>query len=101
MESRREDVSILSITDSREIGLKLEGSSVLPFLWMRIVQAFFHSEGIEPVSQMMRIISVNRERKYGHLLKDMIEIWSRGLGDADDFMRRTIAVIFDSSMVEG
>ena len=94
MESRREDVNILSITDSREIGLKLEGSSVLPFLWMRIVQAFFHVEGIEPILQMMRIISVKRERKYGHLLKHMIEIWSRGLGDAEDFMRRTIAVIF-------
>ena len=49
MELRREDVSILSITDSKEIGLKLEGSSVLPFLWIRIVQALFHIEGIEPV----------------------------------------------------
>ena len=46
MESRREDVNILSITDSIEIGLELEGSSVLPILWMRIVQVFFHIEGI-------------------------------------------------------
>ena len=49
----------LSITDSREIGLKLVGSSVLPFLWITIVQVFFHIEGIEPIFQIMGKISVN------------------------------------------
>ena len=48
MLSRRQDVNILSNTDSREIGLKLEGSSELPVLWIRIVQALFHIEKIEP-----------------------------------------------------
>lgn len=61
---------------------------------MRIVQVFFHIEGIELVFQMMHIISAKRERKYGHLLKHMIDISSRGLRNAEDFMRPTIAVIF-------
>ena len=64
MESRKEGVKIENIKDSREIGLKLEKPSVLPILWMRIVQAFFHIYRIEPVFQMMRIISVRRERTY-------------------------------------
>ena len=94
MLSRRQDVHILSITDSREIGLKLEGSLELPFLWIRIVQAFFDTEGTEPVCQMMRMISVRRMRKYGHLLKHMIDTCSKGLGEEEDFMHRMIAVTF-------
>ena len=63
MLSRRQDVNILSITNSREIGVKFKGSPELPFLWIRIVQAIFHIEGTEPVFQMMHMISVRRERK--------------------------------------
>ena len=37
--------------------------------------------------------SFKYERRYGHLLNMMIEIWSRGHGDPDAFMRLIISVI--------
>ena len=42
---------------------------------------------------MKRKISVSFERRYGHRLKQIIEILSRGHGEPDDFMRRMICVI--------
>ena len=44
IESRRHEVKTLRGTDSRVIGLKLAGSSLVPFLRTRTVQASFHSD---------------------------------------------------------
>ena len=48
IESLTQNVRFLSETLSNVIGLKLAGSDVSPFLWIRIVHAFFHSFGIPP-----------------------------------------------------
>ena len=48
MESRKQEVNIFKGTVSKVMGLKFAGSSLLPFLWTKIVQAFFHSCGIFP-----------------------------------------------------
>ena len=74
MESRRHEVNIFKGTNSSVIGLKLAGSSVLPFLWTKIVQAFLHSCGIVPDFQMLHKILVITVQRIGHRLKDMIEI---------------------------
>ena len=74
MESRKQEVNIFKGTVSKVMGLKFAGSSLLPFLWTKIVQAFFHSCGIFPDVQMMRKILVITVRRKGHRLKQMIEI---------------------------
>ena len=48
-------MKIFSGTDWRVIGLKFEGSSVSPFLCIKTVQAFFHSDGKYPDNQIKRI----------------------------------------------
>ena len=40
MESRKQEVNIFKGTVSKVMGLKFAGSSLLPFLWTEIVQAF-------------------------------------------------------------
>ena len=50
-------------TDSKVIGQKFDGSSVLSFLWIKIVEAFFLSDGTLPESQTTRIVSVRKERR--------------------------------------
>ena len=55
---RRHDVNTFSGIDSNVIGRKFEGMLVLPFLCINIVQAFFHSVGIDPDFQTARISSV-------------------------------------------
>ena len=57
MALRKHEVKTFKGTDCRVIGRKLAGSLTFPFLWMRIVQAFFHSLGTNPVDQAVRIIS--------------------------------------------
>ena len=89
IESRRHEVKTLRGTDSRVIGLKLAGSSLVPFLCTRTVQAFFHPDGTRPDSQTMRIISVRNVLRYGHLLKQMMEILSKGQGEPEDLILRT------------
>ena len=49
---RRQDVNTFKGTDSRVIGRKLEGSLVLPFLWISMVHALFHSVGTVPERQV-------------------------------------------------
>ena len=44
-------------TDCKVIARKLAGSLAFSFLWIRIVQARFHSLGTDPVDQAVRIIS--------------------------------------------
>ena len=46
IESRIQDVYILSGTLSRVTGLKFAGFEGSPFLCMRIVQAFFQARGV-------------------------------------------------------
>jgi hypothetical protein len=48
---RRQDVNTFNGIDSSVMGRKFVGSSVLPFLCINIVQAFFHSFGTVPDSQ--------------------------------------------------
>ena len=76
------------------IGLKLAGSSLFPFLCISTVQALFYSSGILPDFYIARIISVSNVRRYGHLLKQMIEIWSRGEGLPEVFVPRMTFVTF-------
>ena len=78
----------LSGTDSRVIGMKFEELSLEPFLCIKMVHAFFHSEGTRPDSQTMRIISVKNFLKYGHRLKQIIEILSKGHGELEDLILR-------------
>ena len=87
IESRRQDVKILRPTDCSVNGLKLAGSFVSPFLWIKVVQAFFHSEGIQTEDQMFLIISIKTERRYGQRLKHMIDILSSGDGELEAFIR--------------
>lgn len=57
MALRRHEVKTFKGTDFKVMGQKLAGSLVSSFLWIRIVQAHFHSLGTEPVDQAVRIIS--------------------------------------------
>ena len=45
IKSRRHEVKTLRGRDSRVIGLKLAGSSLVPFFCTRMGQIFFHSDG--------------------------------------------------------
>ena len=63
MKSRKQEANIFSGTDSSVMGLKLDGSSTLSFLWIKIVHAFFHSFGISPESHITRKISVSLLRR--------------------------------------
>ena len=74
MESRKQEVNIFKGTVSKVMGLQFAGSSLLPFLWNKTVQAFFNSCGICPDVQMMRKILVITVRRKGHRLKQMIEV---------------------------
>ena len=96
MESRRQRVKILIGTDSRVIGLKLAGSSLFPFLCIGTVQALFHSSGILPDLYIARTISVSNVWRYGHLLKQIMEIWSRGEGLPEVFVLRMTFVTFSN-----
>ena len=78
MEPRKHEVNILKGTVSSVIGLKLEGSSHVPFLWNKIVQAFFHSRGILHDLQIVRKSPVITVRRNGHFFKLINEIWSNG-----------------------
>ena len=88
IELRRHDVNIFKGMVSRVIGRKLEGLSASSFLWMRIVQALFHSAGTDPDSQTARISSVRWVLRKGQRLKHIIESWSRGQGEPDAFILR-------------
>ena len=93
IEFRKHDVNIFKGTDSNVIGLKFAGSSVEPFLWISIVAAFFHSGGTLPESQITRMISVRKDRRYGQRLKQIIDILSSGHGEVEAFILRMIDVI--------
>ena len=74
IESREQEVNILNGTVSKVIGLKFGGSSLLHFLWTKIVQAFFHFCGILPDLQTIHKILVNTVWRKGHRLKHITEI---------------------------
>ena len=57
MASRRHKVKTFKGTDCKVIERKLARSLAFSFLWMRIVQAHFHSLGTDPVDQAVCIIS--------------------------------------------
>ena len=86
IESRRHEVKTLRGIDSRVIGLTLAGSSLVPFLCTRTVQAFFNSHGTRPYSGTMRIFSVRNVLRYGHLLKQTVEILSKVQGEPEDLL---------------
>ena len=58
---------------SRVMGRKLDGILSSPFLWISIVQAFFHSEGMVPDSHTARIMSVKYVLRKGQRLKHIID----------------------------
>ena len=80
------DIKILRGTDSKVIGLKFAGSSQLPFLWIRIVVAFFQTSGILPHCQTFSDTSVKYDRRWGQCLNTKIDISSNGQGQPDDFI---------------
>ena len=49
---RRQDVNTFKGMDSSVMGRKFEGSLLLPFLWISMVHALFHSVGTVPDSQI-------------------------------------------------
>ena len=73
MALRRHEVKTFKGTDCKVIGRKLAGSLAFSFLWMRIVEARFHSLGTDPVDQAVRIISDKQVRRKGHRLKQIID----------------------------
>ena len=55
-------------------------SFVSLFLCIKIVYAFFHSDGTIADDHEVWIISVRCERKHGQRLKQITDIWSSGHG---------------------
>jgi hypothetical protein len=53
---RRQDVNTFNGMDSSVMGRKFDGSSVLPFLCINIVQAFFHSFGTVPKAKLHELV---------------------------------------------
>ena len=80
-------MKILKSTDCSVFGLKLDGWFASPFLWIKMVQAFFNSEFTQPEDQTILINSVKNERRYLQHLKHITEILSNGDGVLGAFMR--------------
>ena len=59
---------------------------------MRIVQDFFHSDDTVPEVQTERIISVSNDLKNGQRLKQMMDNWSRGHEEPEDFIFQIMLV---------
>lgn len=57
MEFCRHDVKTFNGTDYNVIGWKLAGLLLSSFLWIKIVQACFQSDGTDPEDQNVRINS--------------------------------------------
>ena len=90
---RSNDVNISKLTDSKVIGLQLSGKLGSPFLWIKMVAALVHCAGkVLLLSTSGQIFNIN-DLKYGHRLKQIIDIRSNGHGDPEDFMRLIIRVI--------
>ena len=58
---------------SSVMGRKLDGVLASPFLLINTVQAFFHSEGMDPDSHTARMRSVRYDRRKGQRLKHIID----------------------------
>ena len=56
--------------------------------------ALFQFAGMWPDSQITQIMFVRNNLKYGHLLKDIMDILSRGHGEPDIFILRITLVTF-------
>ena len=76
------------------MGLKLAGSSEVPFYEPRLCRPFFQFAGMWPDSQITQVMFVRNDLRYGHLLKDIIDILSRGHGEPDVFILRITLVTF-------
>ena len=69
----------LSGMDARVIGLKLAGLSVSPFLYIKIVQAFFHLDGTIPPTSNPGPFNIEAARekalvKSGHVTPQILDI---------------------------
>ncbi len=71
---RKQEVNTFNGMVSSVMGLKLEGILVSSFLWISIVQAFFHSEGMVPDTHTARIRSVKYVLRIGQRLKHITDI---------------------------
>ena len=90
---RSNDVNIFKFTGSKVIGLKFSGKLGSPFLWIKMVVALVHCAGkVLLLSTSVQIFTIN-DLKYGHRLKQIIGIWSKGHGEPEDFMRLITHVI--------
>ena len=70
---RRQEVNTFNGMVSSVMGRKLDGVLVSPFLWISIVQAFFHSEGMVPHSHTARMRSVKYVLRKGQRLKHITD----------------------------
>ena len=73
MALRRQEVNTFSVMLSSVMGRKLDEVLGSPFLWISIVQAFFHSEGMVPDNHTARIRSVRYDLRKGQRLKHIID----------------------------
>ena len=71
-------------TGCNVMGLKFEGSSVGPFLYIRTVAPFFQQSGIRFWIQHSLMIRCSIERKNGHRFRIIIESPSKQHGEARD-----------------
>ena len=91
IEPRRHDIKTLKVTDSKVICLKLARSSLLPFYELGLCKPFPFCRNT-PDPKITQIMSVNSDRKYGHLLKQTMDILSKWQGGSDDFILRITLV---------
>ena len=72
---------------------KFSGKLGSPFLWIKMVSALVHCAGkVLLLSTSVQILNIN-DLKYGHLLKQIIDIWSNGHSEPENFMPLIIRVI--------
>ena len=91
---RSDDLNIFKLTGSAVIGLKFSGKLRPPFLWMKMVAALVDCTGkVLLLSTSVQISNMN-DLKYGHRFNQIIEIWSNGHREPENFMRLIIRVIF-------
>ena len=78
---------------SKVIGLKFSGKLGSPFLWIKLVVPLVHCDAkVLLLSTSAQIFNINK-LKYGHRLKQLIDIWSSRHSEPEDFMHLIIRVI--------
>ena len=91
---RSDDLNIFKLTGSEVIGLKFSGKLRSPFLWVKMVAGLVGcTVKVLLLSTSVQISNMN-DLKYGHRFNQIIEIWSNGHHEPENFRRLIIRVIF-------